>query len=64
MDQALLIDKPQEWTSFDVCGKLRGLLRVKKVGHAGTLDPMATGLLVVCTGKATKQVGQLAVLRR
>ncbi|KAL6624416.1 hypothetical protein ACP70R_031737 [Stipagrostis hirtigluma subsp. patula] len=44
------------WTSFTVCGKLRRLLKVKKVGHAGTLDPMATGLLIVCVGKATKIV--------
>ncbi|XP_015383296.2 uncharacterized protein LOC102611441 isoform X2 [Citrus sinensis] len=44
------------WTSFTVCGKLRRLVKVKKVGHAGTLDPMATGLLIVCVGKATKLV--------
>eukprot|EP00899_Mesostigma_viride_P016250 jgi/Mesvir1/24626/Mv21935-RA.1 len=50
----LLIDKPLGWTSFDVCGKLRSLLKVKKVGHAGTLDPLATGLLVVMLGPATK----------
>ncbi|CAI7899806.1 unnamed protein product [Closterium sp. NIES-54] len=49
-----LIDKPKTWTSFDVCGRLRHLLGIKKVGHAGTLDPMATGLLVVCVGRATK----------
>lgn len=52
----LLIDKPLEWTSFDVVRKLRGLVRTKKVGHAGTLDPLATGLLIVCTGKLTKQI--------
>ncbi|MBO9620283.1 MAG: tRNA pseudouridine(55) synthase TruB [Niabella sp.] len=52
----LLIDKPLEWTSFDVVRKVRNLIRVKKVGHAGTLDPLATGLLVVCTGKFTKQI--------
>lgn len=50
----MLIDKPQGWSSFAVCGKLRHMLGVKKVGHAGTLDPLATGLLVVCVGKATK----------
>jgi tRNA pseudouridine55 synthase len=44
------------WTSFTVCGKLRRLVNVQKVGHAGTLDPMATGLLIVCVGKATKVV--------
>jgi tRNA pseudouridine55 synthase len=54
--QVLLIDKPLEWTSFDVVRKLRGMVRTKKVGHAGTLDPLATGLLIVCTGKFTKQI--------
>lgn len=52
----LLVNKPKGWTSFTVCGKLRRLVKVKKVGHAGTLDPMATGLLIVCVGKATKLV--------
>jgi tRNA pseudouridine55 synthase len=51
-----VVDKPPGWTSFDVCGALRGALRVKRVGHAGTLDPLATGVLVVCAGKATKSV--------
>ena len=50
----VLVDKPKGWTSFDVCNKLRKALAVRKVGHAGTLDPMATGLLVVCCGRATK----------
>ena len=52
----MLIDKPKGWTSFDVCAKLRGVLRTKKIGHAGTLDPMANGLLIVCTGRGTKWV--------
>ncbi|HEY6063982.1 MAG TPA: tRNA pseudouridine(55) synthase, partial [Chitinophagaceae bacterium] len=52
--QLLLIDKPLRWTSFDVIGKIRNLIHVKKVGHAGTLDPLATGLLIICTGKFTK----------
>ncbi|KAJ8566952.1 hypothetical protein K7X08_019160 [Anisodus acutangulus] len=52
----VLVNKPKGWTSFTVCGKLRRLTKVKKVGHAGTLDPMATGLLIVCVGKATKIV--------
>ncbi|EXC20363.1 tRNA pseudouridine synthase B [Morus notabilis] len=52
----VLVNKPKGWTSFTVCGKLRRLVKVKKVGHAGTLDPMATGLLIVCVGKATKSV--------
>lgn len=50
----LLVDKAQGWTSHDVVAKLRGALRIKKVGHAGTLDPMATGLLVVGVGRATR----------
>jgi len=60
----LLIDKPLEWTSFDVVNKIRKSLRKHlgiqkiKVGHAGTLDPLATGLVIVCTGKATKQISQ------
>jgi len=53
-DGVLLIDKPNEHTSHDVVARIRGILRMKRVGHAGTLDPMATGLLVVLLGKATK----------
>ncbi len=56
--QVLLIDKPLEWTSFDVVKKIRGLIRIKKIGHAGTLDPLATGLLILCTGKRTKSIEQ------
>lgn len=52
------INKPSGWTSFDVVKKIRNLARVKKVGHAGTLDPFATGVLVVCTGKATKKINE------
>jgi len=54
--KAILIDKPLHWTSFDVVRKLRNLLQIKKIGHAGTLDPLATGLLIVCTGKFTKKI--------
>lgn len=54
MDGILVIDKPQGWTSFDVVAKIRNKLGAKKVGHTGTLDPMATGVLVLCLGKATK----------
>ena len=54
--QVLLLDKPYEWTSFDVVRKLRGMMRIKKVGHAGTLDPLATGLLILCTGAFTKKI--------
>lgn len=52
----IIIDKPAGWTSMDVCGKLRSLLKTKKVGHAGTLDPMATGVLPVFVGQATRAV--------
>ena len=52
----IIIDKPAGWTSMDVCGKLRGILKTKKVGHAGTLDPMATGVLPVFVGQATRAV--------
>jgi tRNA pseudouridine55 synthase len=55
-DRLLLVNKPIEWTSFDVVKKLRGKLKIKKIGHAGTLDPLATGLLIICTGKMTKQI--------
>lgn len=54
----LLIDKPFRWTSFDVIGKVRKLIRIRKVGHAGTLDPLATGLLIVCTGRFTKRINE------
>jgi tRNA pseudouridine55 synthase len=56
--QMLLIDKPLYWTSFDVIRKIRGLIKIKKVGHAGTLDPLATGLLIVCTGRFTKKINE------
>lgn len=56
--QVLLIDKPLEWTSFDVIRRIRHLIKVKKVGHAGTLDPLATGLLIICTGKFTKKINE------
>jgi tRNA pseudouridine55 synthase len=56
--KVLLIDKPLHWTSFDVVRKIRGIIRIKKVGHAGTLDPLATGLLIVCTGKFTKKINE------
>jgi tRNA pseudouridine55 synthase len=56
--QLLLINKPLRWTSFDVIQKIRNIIHVKKVGHAGTLDPLATGLLIVCTGKFTKKISE------
>ncbi|NQW28964.1 MAG: tRNA pseudouridine(55) synthase TruB [Ignavibacteria bacterium] len=52
------IDKQEKWTSFDCVAKLRALARVRRVGHAGTLDPLATGLLVLCLGKATKTIDE------
>lgn len=55
--QVLLIDKPLHWTSFDVVKKIRPLIKAK-IGHAGTLDPLATGLLICCTGKFTKKINQ------
>ena len=54
--QLLLLDKPREWTSFDVVKQVKKHLKGKKVGHAGTLDPLATGLLLICTGKQTKTI--------
>jgi tRNA pseudouridine55 synthase len=56
--KAILIDKPLHWTSFDIVRKLRNILQIKKIGHAGTLDPLATGLLIVCTGKFTKKINE------
>jgi len=56
--RVLLVDKPMQWTSFDVVQKIRNLIRVKKVGHAGTLDPLASGLLIICTGKFTKKINE------
>ncbi|WP_018617249.1 tRNA pseudouridine(55) synthase TruB [Segetibacter koreensis] len=56
--QVILIDKPLYWTSFDIVRKIRSLVKIKKVGHAGTLDPLATGLLIVCTGKFTKKINE------
>ncbi len=56
--RVLLIDKPLHWTSFDVVQKLRNIIRIKKIGHAGTLDPLATGLLIICTGKFTKRINE------
>ncbi|WP_019947071.1 tRNA pseudouridine(55) synthase TruB [Hymenobacter aerophilus] len=54
--EVLLVDKPLTWSSFDVVRKVKNALRIRKIGHAGTLDPLATGLLILCTGKKTKQI--------
>ena len=56
MDGIVIVDKPQGWTSMDICAKLRGMYREKRIGHAGTLDPMATGALPVFIGRATRAV--------
>tara|TARA_R110002096_G_scaffold135883_3_gene288012 strand:+ start:1223 stop:1912 length:690 start_codon:yes stop_codon:yes gene_type:complete len=56
--EVFLVNKPYKWTSFDAVKKLRNALKVKKVGHAGTLDPLATGLLIICAGKETKNIEQ------
>ncbi|HHT17813.1 MAG TPA: tRNA pseudouridine(55) synthase TruB [Papillibacter sp.] len=56
MNGILIIDKPSDWTSHDVVAKLRGLLRIRRIGHGGTLDPMATGVLPVFIGRATRAV--------
>ncbi|KAA9345864.1 tRNA pseudouridine(55) synthase TruB [Adhaeribacter soli] len=57
--EILLLDKPLTWTSFDLVKKVRNSLRIKKIGHAGTLDPLATGLLILCTGKFTKKIEEI-----
>ena len=56
MNGILLVDKPEGWTSHDVVAKLRGILKERRIGHSGTLDPMATGLLVIFVGRATRAV--------
>lgn len=56
--KVLLIHKPLHWTSFDAVKKIRILTRISKIGHAGTLDPLATGLLIICTGKFTKKINE------
>lgn len=62
--KVLLINKPLHWTSFDVVKKIRTLIGVSKVGHAGTLDPLATGLLIVCTGKFTKSINDFMAQKK
>jgi tRNA pseudouridine55 synthase len=62
--RVLLINKPFQWTSFDVVNKLRYRLKIKKIGHAGTLDPLATGLLIICTGKMTRRMEEFMGLEK
>src|SRR3989339_1457679 len=60
----LNIFKPKNWTSFDVVAKVRGVLKVKKAGHAGTLDPLAEGVLVILTGDDTKKQGKFMEMEK
>jgi tRNA pseudouridine55 synthase len=62
--QVIMIDKPVNRTSFNVVSRIRKLTKVRKVGHAGTLDPLATGLLIVCTGKKTKAISEYQAQRK
>jgi len=62
--RVLLINKPLRWTSFDVVNKLRFKLKIKKIGHAGTLDPLASGLLIICVGKMTKRIEEFMGLEK
>jgi len=62
--EILNINKPKGWTSFDVVKKIRNLIGIRKVGHSGSLDPFATGVLLVCTGRATKRVPELMRLTK
>lgn len=60
----LLVDKPEGWTSFDVVKKIRGMFRLKKVGHAGTLDPLATGLLILASERMTRKIDLFQALEK
>lgn len=62
--EVLLVDKPLDWTSFDVVKKTRSLFGIQKLGHAGTLDPRATGLLILCSGPKTKEIADFAGLEK
>ena len=62
--KTLLFDKPYRWTSFDVVRKVRRVTKARRVGHAGTLDPLATGLLIVCTGRNTKKISEIQDLEK
>jgi tRNA pseudouridine55 synthase len=64
VDHLILIDKPSEWTSFDIVKKVKNIGSFRKVGHAGTLDPFATGLLILGTGRNTKKLSQLSGLEK
>ncbi|ROT47676.1 tRNA pseudouridine(55) synthase TruB [Candidatus Cardinium hertigii] len=64
IESILMVYKPLGWTSFEVVKKIRCALKIKKIGHAGTLDPLATGLLLLCTGRQTKQISKLQELKK
>ena len=63
-NQVLLLKKPFQWTSFDVVKKIKSTTRIKKIGHAGTLDPLATGLMIICTGTKTKLMEEYLKLNK
>jgi tRNA pseudouridine55 synthase len=60
--EMFLVKKPVGWTSFDVVAKMRNLFHIRKIGHAGSLDPLATGLMIVCTGKMTRDISRFVGL--
>ncbi|NJK71293.1 MAG: hypothetical protein HC932_03515 [Thermales bacterium] len=62
--EVFLIDKPKGWTSFDVIRKLQKITKYRKFGHAGTLDPLATGILIICSGKKTKSINDFQEMRK
>ena len=62
--EMFLVRKPQGWTSFDVVARLRTILHIEKIGHAGSLDPLATGLMIVCTGRMTKEIDRFMGLEK
>lgn len=62
--EMFLVRKPQGWTSFDVVARMRTIFHFEKIGHAGSLDPLATGLMIVCTGKKTKEIDQFVGLEK
>ena len=63
-DNIILLDKPEGWTSFDVVKKVRGIGKFKKTGHAGTLDPFATGLIILGTGKETRSLTTISAANK
>lgn len=62
--EVILVNKPSDWTSFDIVARLRSMFGIRKIGHAGTLDPKASGLLIVCTGAMTKKMTDFQELEK